>query len=188
MARPIGDELLRGKLVYLKRMQSEDAPLVVGWMSSMDYARHLMRRMAYPSTVEEMQGWIREADANEPLFAVCLTDDDRLVGFCGFKDVRWASRHALFAVGIGESAMRGRGYGTEATELLLRYAFLEMNLNCVALEVFSFNAPAIAVYQKLGFKLDGTMRAYLYRDGEYHDMHLMSLLQSEWFARYRGAE
>lgn len=183
MTRPMGDELLRGEKVYLRRIHMDDAPLLTRWMEQMDYARHLMRRMAYPPSVEEMGEWLKEPSSDEPMFAICRREDDRMVGWCGFKDVRWSSRHALFAIGIGDAEMRGHGYGIDGTRLLLRYGFMEMNLNCIALEVFSFNAPAIATYEKLGFRHDGTMRAYLYRDGEYHDMHLMSLLYSEWRAQ-----
>jgi RimJ/RimL family protein N-acetyltransferase len=53
--------------------------------------------------------------------------------------------------------------------------------------VFSFNTPAIRTYEKVGFQHDGMMRGFQYRDGEYHDMLLMSMLCSEWEARYGAA-
>jgi RimJ/RimL family protein N-acetyltransferase len=121
-----------------------------------------------------------------PTFAIRSREDGRLLGMCALKDIRWASRHAMCWIGIGDPAMRGRGYGSDAMRVLLRFAFMDMNLNCIALEVFSYNKPALAAYRKLGFKDDGVLRAYLYRDGEYYDMHLMSMLRGEWSVLYGG--
>jgi RimJ/RimL family protein N-acetyltransferase len=89
-------------------------------------------------------------------------------------------------VGIGEPQYRGKGYGTEATQLLLKYAFHEINLHRVQLTVFAYNLSAIAVYEKLGFVKEGVMRERLHRDGQRHDVLLYSLLRHEWEARQNG--
>jgi RimJ/RimL family protein N-acetyltransferase len=182
----MGDDLLRGEKVYLARPQMDDAPVISTWDKNLGYLRDMMMAVAYPFTLDDIQGWIQSRSANEPGFCVRLLDTDQLIGYCTYKDVRWASRHAKFAVGIGEPGMRGHGYGTDATRVLLRYGFMEMGLNCIALEVFSFNAAGVRAYEKVGFKLDGTMRDFLFRDGKFHDMHLMSMTRAEWDERYGG--
>ncbi len=67
--------------------------------------------------------------------------------------------------------------------LLLTFAFDELNLHRVQLTVFSYNRPAIALYEKLGFQREGTFREFLQRDGRRHDMFLYGLLRREWQAR-----
>jgi RimJ/RimL family protein N-acetyltransferase len=76
----------------------------------------------------------------------------------------------------------GKGYGTDATRALLRYAFEEANLHRIELEVFAFNPRAIRVYEKCGFKLEGVRKQALYREGEWHDEHIMAILRDEWLA------
>jgi RimJ/RimL family protein N-acetyltransferase len=73
----------------------------------------------------------------------------------------------------------GRGYGTEATRLVRDFAFGPLGLHRLALEVNSFNAAAIAVYEKAGFVLEGVRREAVLRDGVWHDVHDMALLESD---------
>jgi RimJ/RimL family protein N-acetyltransferase len=65
------------------------------------------------------------------------------------------------------------------------FLFKEMNINKVALHVYSFNKRAIRSYEKLGFKTEGVRRAELFRKGEFHDIVDMGLLSSEWEATKR---
>ena len=189
-SRILGNELLRGEFVYLNRVTRDDLPKLVTMYSDLDFNRHLIRRDVRPLSVEDVESWYKEHMTDEfglPVFAIRAIDGDTLIGLCAFKDIRWASRHSYFWIGIGDPAMRGKGYGPDATRVLLKYAFLELNLNCVGLEVFAYNTAAIAAYEKVGFQHDGRARAFMYRDGDYYDMLLMSMLRDEWDARYGEA-
>jgi RimJ/RimL family protein N-acetyltransferase len=62
----------------------------------------------------------------------------------------------------------------------LRFAFHELNLHRVCLTVFSYNAPAIALYERLGFVREGVYREHIERDGQHFDMLLFGLLRREW--------
>ena len=64
-------------------------------------------------------------------------------------------RKAELGIFVGEKEYWGKGYGTEATELLLDFAFNILNLNSIMLIVNSFNERAIKSYEKCGFKLIG---------------------------------
>lgn len=189
MTSILGNELLRGEHVYLNALVRDDLPTITAMWSDIGFVRHLMRREATPFSLDIIEGWFAEMNKEgaEPSFAIRTLADDRLIGMCEFKDLRWASRHSFFWIGIGDPASRGKGYGPDATRVLLKYAFLELNLNCVGLEVMAYNAQAIASYRKVGFQEDGRVRAYVYRDGNYYDMLYMSMLRDEWEARYGEA-
>jgi RimJ/RimL family protein N-acetyltransferase len=73
----------------------------------------------------------------------------------------------------------GRGYGTEATRLILDHAFDVVGLNRVELEVYDFNPRARHVYEKVGFIHEGTKRKALYWDGRWVDTHLMAMLAED---------
>lgn len=74
----------------------------------------------------------------------------------------------------------GRGLGTEASRLVLGYAFDVVGVHRVELQVYDFNPRARHVYEKLGFVHEGTMRDALRWDGQWVDCHLMSMLDSDW--------
>jgi RimJ/RimL family protein N-acetyltransferase len=80
---------------------------------------------------------------------------------------------------IGEKNCWGKGYGTDATRLICRYGFDQMRLHLIALWVAADNLAARAVYRKVGFHEDGCHREAFRRDGKWHDMILMGLLEGE---------
>jgi RimJ/RimL family protein N-acetyltransferase len=76
-------------------------------------------------------------------------------------------------------AVFGRGYGSEATRLVVDYALDQVGLHRLSLEVFDHNPRARRVYEKCGFVLEGRLREALLWDGERHDSLTMAILQSD---------
>lgn len=188
MARFMGNELLQGDLICLARPEKEEMAAMSRWSHDIQYQRNLRRGQVYPGAVGDFEQWFQhmlDKDEGFP-FAVRRRDDDKLVGFTVVDDIFWQGRHCQFIIGIDPS-QHGRGYGTDAMRVMLKYVFLEMNLNRVGLDVLGYNDTALKVYQKVGFKLEGTRRCYAFRDGIYYDMHVMGILRSEWEQLYGHA-
>ncbi|MCI2424239.1 GNAT family N-acetyltransferase [Saccharopolyspora sp. K220] len=80
--------------------------------------------------------------------------------------------------------MLGRGLGSEATQLVLEYAFTELGLHRVDLRVLAFNERAIACYTTCGFVIEGRERETALIDGRWHDDVMMSILDHEYHDRY----
>ncbi|MGC5019555.1 GNAT family N-acetyltransferase [Micromonospora sp. DT47] len=99
---------------------------------------------------------------------------------------RWSRRtrrrccgDAELDISLGEKVCWGRGYGTEAMRLICRYGFDKMRLHRISLWVADENAAAIRVYTKVGFVEEGRARESFRRDGRWHDMIMMGLLEGE---------
>ena len=106
-----------------------------------------------------------------------------IIGFIMLHSIEWNNRKAIMTVGIGDKAARGCGYGSEAIEMILRFAFMELNLNRVGLDVISDNTPAIECYQKAGFTVEGRARESVIRFGEKLDLIYMGILYDDWVKR-----
>jgi RimJ/RimL family protein N-acetyltransferase len=87
---------------------------------------------------------------------------------------------AFVGIGIGESDHWGKGFGSDAMRVLLRYGFLELGLHRVSLNVFSYNERAIRSYQKVGFVVEGISKNAILREGKRWDMIWMGILLDEW--------
>lgn len=122
------------------------------------------------------------------LFAIRLLDSDELIGYAELDGIMWAHQVSGVSIAIGDPKNWGKGYGYEAMQLVLRFAFDELNLHRVVLTVFSYNERAIALYEKLGFQREGVHREHLQRDGKRYDMYLYGLLHREWEVRNRQAQ
>jgi RimJ/RimL family protein N-acetyltransferase len=174
--------LFRGDLVRLVASAKEDASVLARWSEDADYLRALDSDYARPISAHEfaMRLAPEQSDPNKVEFHLRTLQDDRLIGFVALHSIEWNNGAAMLAIGIGESAYRGKGYGSDALRLILRYAFHELNLHRVGLDVISNNTRAIRAYERAGFQREGTMRDAVLRDGSRHDRILMGILRHEW--------
>ena len=107
---------------------------------------------------------------------------DRLIGTCALSQLDGENGSALYHITIGESDAWGKGFGTEATQLMLDHALGTLGLHRIALYVFEFNERAIRAYRRCGFVVEGRSRESIWRDGRWWDELAMSVLESDWRA------
>lgn len=185
------NDLFRGELV---RLTAENAEIAAAenlkrsrssefWRLQTSDPHRLFSRKA-------TQEWY-EKQAFEPApdaisFTIRTLADDRLIGQIELDGIRWNHGDAYVGIGIGPGDW-GKGYGTDAMRILLRYAFTELNLHRVTLTVFEYNPRAIRSYEKAGFKYEGRVRKFLVRDGKEYDMVHMGILRREWLALQNSA-
>jgi RimJ/RimL family protein N-acetyltransferase len=176
------ENLFRGKLVRLVAPSERDAPTLARWSEDTEYLRAVDSDYARPLSPEEFALRLSpdQADPNRLEFHLRTLADDRLIGFVALHSVEWNNGAALLAIGIGEARYRGKGYGTDALQLILRFAFHELNLFRIGLDVIATNTRALRMYEKLGFQREGCMRGAVLRDGCRTDRILMGILRDEW--------
>jgi RimJ/RimL family protein N-acetyltransferase len=174
--------LLQGEHVRLTALNADDLPTIARWQEHSEYQRMFDASPAYPRSIAQLTQWLNgEPQGRDAfLFGVRVLEGDDLIGFMDISGIIWAMQVGWLGIGIGERQYWGKGYGSEATRLALKFAFHEINLHRVQLTVFSYNTRAIKLYEKLGFQREGVFREFLHRDGQRHDMLLYSLLRREW--------
>ena len=118
--------------------------------------------------------------------ASAALEDDRLIGYIGLEGDIFPHGEAFVGIGIGERELWGKGYGTDAMKVILRYAFQELNLRRVSLDTFEYNPRAIRSYEKAGFVHEGRAEDFLYREGRRWDLIFMGILREEWLTKDTG--
>jgi RimJ/RimL family protein N-acetyltransferase len=179
-------EAISGRLVILQRHRAENLRAFARWYSDPEVAR-LTRYHEVPLSKDEVERFFYSRIMGSEFLAMAIhvRDTDRLVGTCAFSQLDGDNGSTLYHITIGERDAWGRGYGTEATELMLAHAFRRLALHRVALTVFEFNARAIRAYEKCGFVVEGRSRQAIFRDGRFWDEIHMSILLDEWEARQK---
>ena len=181
----ISDNLWLGAAVRLTVITKDDLPVLARWHADAGFLRLLDARAAKPQSEDDVSKWVENAqrNTNDYLFAVRPLASEDLLGFVELDGIHWNRGVAWLAIAIGDRDNWGKGIGTEALDLILRFAFHELNLHRVQLTVFAYNDRAIAVYEKLGFQREGVLREALYRDNARYDMYIYGLLRREWEVR-----
>jgi RimJ/RimL family protein N-acetyltransferase len=182
----MNDNLLIGQLVRLTAMNAETAAEgFARWDMDTEYLRQLDSAPHLPNRAKKIKEGIEKDQREDPdtiAFSVWTLADDRLIGFVAFDGINWQHGDTFVAIGMGEPAYRGNGYGTDAMRVMLRYGFQELNLYRIQLNVFSYNERAIKSYLKVGFSVEGRQRGMLRRDGQRWDFVYMGVLREERLA------
>ena len=182
------NDLLYGKLV---RLTAENPDVVADklfhWNQDTEWFRFLDTdppRQFSEKKVKEFQERHLENESSNSLFLNIRTlKEDTLIGFVGLFDLFQHQGDSLVAIALGERSYWGKGFGTDAMQIMLRYAFCELNLRSVGLIVFEYNPRAIRSYEKIGFAHEGRIRGAILREGKRWDFLYMGLLREEWSAR-----
>ena len=147
---------------------------VLGWMGEqpLSLAR---RQRRYTASAES-------DDDSALRFVICRLDDDEPIGRIDLFDIDHSNGSAGFGITIGDPALWGRGFGTDAVNALVDLAFGQLRLERVWLGSDARNLRAHAAYAKAGFTVEGRLRHAFFQDGDWLDDVRMALLREEWLA------
>ncbi len=179
-------DILKGELVRLSAVDHEELGRAYSvWNQDSELTRFLDARMVSLRSAKAISNFFekeaKEASPEEHPFTIRALEDNRLLGDIGLYVINnWRPRDAFVGLGIGNRKDWGKGYGTDAMKIMLRFAFTEVNLRRVTLTVFEYNPRAIRSYEKTGFQHEGRLRGALLRDGKRWDMLYMGILHDDW--------
>ncbi|MDX8046671.1 GNAT family protein [Gracilibacillus sp. S3-1-1] len=168
--------------ISLRKVDRTDAEKYHIWRNDMEVMSYTNLSLDQ-YTIEDTQHFVESVlmDASSSKSYMIVDNEENLsIGITSLIHIDGKNRNAECIIDIGEKQYWGNGYGKEALSLLLDFAFNELNLHRISLNVFSFNKRAIHVYQSLGFIQEGTSRQALFRNGQWHDIIQMGILQAEW--------
>jgi RimJ/RimL family protein N-acetyltransferase len=177
--------MISGRDIRLRAVERSDLSCFQQWLNDPEVTEGLSTFL--PLSMADEEQWfdrLARLDPEEKPLAIELKENDswRLIGSSGFFNLEWTNRCAEFGLFIGDKTVWNKGYGTQTVQLLLKHGFESLNLHRIYLRVYSTNPRARRSYEKVGFKLEGTLREAVYRHGTYADIHVMSVLRSEWSA------
>lgn len=167
--------MIAGEHVILRAFEREDAERCYRWMNDPNIVRTLKSR--YPIAFQNEIEWLdsaMHASATERHFAIERKDDRTHIGNASIHDIEWISRTAAFGLFIGEPSAWNRGFGSDAIGTLVRFAFDEMNLRKLRINVFEYNERAKHVLLAHGFVQEGRLQREFFREGTYHDIVILS--------------
>ena len=171
--------------VSLRKIEKCDMEYIYKWFSDSEFLKYYDYVPPVPMESEEVDKIFDDYEKSEEskVFAIKLVDDNQIIGIAGYDDIVKENKVATLFIGIGDKDIRGKGYGKETLRLLLEYGFINLDFHRVQLNVLEFNYPAISLYEKVGFKKEGTFREFVLRDGKRYDLYLYGLLKKEWGCR-----
>ncbi len=176
---------LEGNILNLRKLTKEDlTDRYLGWLNDRETVEFLESGRS-PVSMDELEKFYTKITGAEDdvIFAIVDKSTGTHIGNIKIGNINRVHRYADMGILIGEKEFWGKGYGSEAIDLVLEYAFNNLNLNKVILGIYADNTRAVKLYEKVGFNKEGTIRNLLFREGKYHDKILMGILSEEFHNR-----
>ncbi len=179
------DFIVVGEKVALGPLRADLAATYARWMNQLEVRRGLDHMgIATPQSQEK---WVEEnveiGAKGEPQgveFTLYDRADSSPVGTAGLFRISHAHGTAAFGIAIGER--RGQGLGTEATRLVLDYAFHVLHLRNVLLETLEWNVAGLTAYERAGFRRVGVRRGAVMSRGRPTDLIIMDAVPEDFGA------
>jgi RimJ/RimL family protein N-acetyltransferase len=172
---------LYGETIFLRPILPEDALAMFSGLEDEETNRLTGSHGSF--TMEQVEAFcsrIAEADDRADYAIILKADPAVMLGEVVLNDISWENRSSNFRIALYSQEYFGKGYGTQATRLIIGYGFEQLNLHRIELEVYDFNPRAAHVYGKVGFRQEGVRRDALLWQGRYQNAIMMSILEDEY--------
>ncbi len=178
--------MLSGKKVVLRALEREDLIVLHKWQNDEEIMRlarsfpdHVISKEALQLEFEkELKG----EDTGRRAYIIEEKPSGKPVGWATIRIHQFTRRMTGADVGLalGEKKAWKRGYGTEATRLLLDEVFQQLNLHRAEWWTFAENTASLKLAEKVGFREDGRLREAVFFDNKFHDLVVLGMLKNEY--------
>lgn len=165
--------MLINENIKLKLIEEDDLSYIVEW-------RNLMYKnfYEYPLSNATQKKWFEKYLKNKDIiFIIYEKEYDKRLGMVGLSKIDYRNRNAELGQFLLIESLRGKGYGKTSLFLILEYAFNHLNLHKIYLNVLNNNTKAINLYKSLYFEQEGIKKDHIYKNGQYYDIVMMSILK-----------
>lgn len=171
--------IIDGKKIYFRKMEEEDTSDIIRWRNN----PRVQNRFIYQElfTPNGHKKWIENMvnEGKVVQFIIYEKETNRKIGSTYLRDIDRSHNKAEYGIFIGEDDAVGKGYGSEAAKMMIRYGFHILKLHKIFLRVFEENVAAIKSYEKAGFVIEAKLREDVYKDDTYVNMLLMAIINPE---------
>ncbi|TFG31519.1 N-acetyltransferase [Candidatus Thorarchaeota archaeon] len=175
-----------GKRVYLRSLDTSDFDTIIAHWNSLNFRRYL--GVPLPRSRRYMEIWLEKRSIADPwrdrLLELAIVDknSNEFIGLVHLEDIRRPHSRAEFGISIHNPKNLSRGFGTDATRVMLWIGFNILNLHSIYLDTMEDNIRAIRTYEKVGFKRVGLLRETEFLDGTYKNLLVMDILRNEFIS------
>lgn len=172
---------LKGKKVLLSSIKKSHLKYFVKWLKDEEVNKYLINNFKN-MTMKKGIEWFnkKRTSRSEILFGVYTIKNKQIIGSIGLRRIDLHNKRANFGITIMNKDYWNMGFGTEATRLLLRFAFDKLKLKSINLLVNEKHFKAQRVYKKVGFRKAGLFRKSRFYKGKYYNNIIMDILDSDF--------
>jgi len=172
---------ITSKEIFLRSLEIEDLHEFYDWSKDSEITQYSLSAYNYPQSKTDISKWLASVNDSDKVitFGICCLKTNKLIGYTGIASISYLNRSGEYFILIGDKKYWNKGIGTDVTKIITKYGFDTIGLHRLELTAFSLNSAATKAYVNAGYQLEGILRESVYRNGEFLDKVLMSILSSE---------
>lgn len=162
------------KMIKLRLLENKDVPFMLEWMADKDitcFFQNEFEKMNKKNVYEFIKKSFTDVNKH---FAI-IDDEDEYLGTISLKNISFKNKNAEYAI-VTRKSTWGKGISNVATKEILKYAFEDLKLHKVYLNVLSNNYRAIKFYEKMGFNYEGEFKHHIKLDNKYEDLKWFGII------------
>ena len=173
-----------GDRIYFRPLEIED--IKNGWQQWInDENSNEFLDGIYPVSKENLIKYFNE---NQPpkavIFSICDKASDTYFGNAKLGSIDWVNKRCTYGRLIGKKEYRGKGYGSEALIMLVKYGFLKLGMNRIYSGAIEDNVASLKSNEKVGFVKEGTQREAVYRNGKFVNIVSLAMTKKDFDKKY----
>jgi RimJ/RimL family protein N-acetyltransferase len=168
--------------IYFRALEPDDYLFIHELRKDDDNWEQTTGNRYYVSSQREKK-WVEDKimdDSKEVFWAVCLKEDNTMIGYCGISEIDWRNKSCLWASLVISKEHRGKKYANEAGFLTQYYVFSELGLHRLHAPVRESYTMSRKWLKTLGFREDGVIRDGLFKRNKFHNLIQVSILKPEY--------
>jgi RimJ/RimL family protein N-acetyltransferase len=176
--------MLKGKSVQLRPIQKTDIAYFLVWLNDPDVTQYLVMHLPLTEIAEQkyLDDLAINRAATDAVFVIEAIEGEKkiVIGNLGLHHINGKDQSAALGIVIGDKQYWGKGCGSEAVKLIIRYGFEQLNLHRIASSAWAFNERSIKMHLRAGFKEEGRRKEAVFKNGAFHDEVEFGLLRENW--------
>ncbi len=169
--------VIHGEKILLRAVEESDNAMLLSLINDPD-TEMMLGGSSWPVSEAEQLKWFEHQERSRDVLRciVALKEDGKAIGTIILSDIDQKNATGHIHIKMSKDGGRGKGYGTDAVNTIIQYAFEELRLNCIYANILSYNEASIKLFERCGFKRDGVLRQRVFKKGCFVDMLAYSRL------------
>jgi len=168
--------MIFGEKSCLRRPEKEDYSLIWYWFNDPELQRLTVHYPLSPNFDELEIHYNKTILDPSTEYFIIHSFDNKAIGTVDLYNIDFRNRRSSLGIMIGDCEYRGMGYGQDALNTIIKFAFNELGIVRIETKVVEYNKRAIKTLENCGFLQEGCLKKRILWDGIFHDQYLMAIV------------
>lgn len=165
-----------GEKVILRAIESKDNQMLLDIINDPE-TEYMLGGWSFPVSQKNQEEWTNNLKYEKDVLRCIIDVDKTAVGVVMLTNIDYKNGNAEVHIKLSKNNVRGKGYGTDAINTIVKYAFLELRLHCIYARISEKNVISQKLFRKCGFTEEGVLKSRIYKKGEYIDIISYSIIK-----------